>query len=83
MATELHNVKIMRSGRVVEAFTAHLDVKGDQTVLHATLRQLLLDAVDRSGWNRQKYAHEFTLTARKPGWAHDAFPPYVIPRQEV
>lgn len=82
MARHQYDVKITRNNRVIEEVSAHLDVEGDQVVLHATLRQLLLDAVDRSGWKR-RYAHEFKITARRPGWASDAFPPYVIPREEV
>ncbi len=83
MARHQYDVKILRNGREVERVSAQLDVEGDQDTLHAVLRQLLLDAIERTGWKPNKCAHEFTLTARRPGWARDAFPPYVIPRSEV
>jgi hypothetical protein len=82
VATHQYDVTIWRGNREVEKVSAHLDVEGDQVVLQVNLRQLLLDAVDRSGWKRT-HAHEFKLTARRPGWADDAFPPYVVPREEA
>jgi hypothetical protein len=78
----MYDVTISRGNRDVEKVSAHLDVEGDQDVLKATLRQLLLDAVRRAGWAKRS-APEFRLTARKPGWSQDAFPPYVIPREEL
>lgn len=81
MATERYDVTIFRKNREIEQVSAHLDVEGDQDVLQARLRRLLLDAVRRAGW-AEKYATEFKLTARKPGWSRDAFKPYVIPRED-
>lgn len=82
MATELYDVTISRGNRQIERVSVHLDVEGDQDVLHVKLRQLLVDAVSRAGWTKRSIP-EFKLTARKPGWSRDAFAPYVIPREEV
>jgi hypothetical protein len=82
VASQLYNVTISRKNREIEKVSVHLDVEGDQDVLNSVLRQLVLDAVDRAGWAK-KSAHEFTLTARRPGWARDAFKPYTIPRSEI
>jgi hypothetical protein len=83
VATALYEVKIIDPRRrVVEEFSTHLDVEGDEDVLHGELRRLLSDAVRRSGWTRKTWP-DFKLTARKPGWAHDAFPPYALTREEV
>lgn len=82
MADHQYDVTIWRGRSRVERVSAHLDVEGDQIELKLKLRQLLLDAVERAGW-KPNQAHLFTLTARRPGWASDAFEPYVIPREEV
>lgn len=82
MAARQYDVTIMQGNRRIERVSTHLDVEGDQDVLRAKLRQLILDAVERAGW-KQNQAHLFTLTARQPGWSKDAFEPYVIPREEV
>ncbi len=83
MARRLYHVSILHKGRQIEQVSAHLDVEGDQDVLHAQLRQILTDAIERAGWKPSRSANEFQLTARRPGWTTDAFPPYVIPRSEV
>lgn len=82
MARHLYDVTILHKGKEIEKVSAHLDVEGDQDTLSVRLRQLLTDAITRNGWTPSRSAHEFQLTARRPGWTRDAFPPYVIPRSE-